>query len=253
MLARAIDAEPLGPRSVVLDLCSGSGVLAIRAALRGAGEVWAVDVSRRAVLATRAGARLNGVRVHAVRGDLFGPVAGRRFELIVSNPPYVPGPEERLPTRGLTRAWEAGPRGRAFLDRICDHAHEHLLPGGRILLVHSSLCSETETTARLNEHGLRARVIARYRGPLGPLLRARAEWLRSQALLSDALEEEIVIVRAERPALTQPSSGERATGSDRRGRPGAIRGNSSPPASEPHPRQPDGRAGTRLPSGATPS
>lgn len=206
MLARAIAAEPLDGDSAVLDLCTGSGVLAIRAAQAGAGRVVAVDVSRRATLAVRGNARLNGVRVDARRGDLFAPVAGERFDLIVANPPYVPGPEDELPERGLARAWEAGPRGRVFLDRICAQAPAHLHPGGRVLLVHSSLCSETETVARLVAAGLRAEVVARQPGPLGPLLSARAPWLRAEGLLGPDEQEELVVVRglldggARRPA-----------------------------------------------------
>jgi release factor glutamine methyltransferase len=249
MLARSIDAEPLGPGSSVLDLCCGSGVLAIRAAQRGAGDVWAVDVSRRAVAAATLGARLNGVRVRGVRGDLFTAVAGRRFDLIVSNPPYVPGPEARLPARGPARAWEAGPVGRAFLDRICDEAEHHLTPGGRILLVHSSLCSEAETVSRLRAAGLRAEVAARYPGPLGPLLSARAQWLRGQGLLAGEAREDIVIVRAERPATPAGREAE----SDRTAHPGARSGGSRPRAPEPPLTRPGGRDGSRHPSAATPS
>jgi release factor glutamine methyltransferase len=198
MLARCIDAEGLGGGSSVLDLCTGSGVLALRAALAGAGRVVAVDVSRRAVLAVRLNARLNGVRVEARRGDLFAAVPGERFDLIVSNPPYLPGPAEP-PARGLARAWEAGPRGRIFLDRICDGAAAHLRPGGQVLLVHSSLCAEAETVAALRRQGLRAEVAARHPGPLGPILRSRADWLRAQGLLGAAEREEIVIVRGSAP------------------------------------------------------
>src|SRR5579859_7589040 len=224
MLARSIDVEPLGPDSSVLDLCCGSGVLGIHAALRGAGEVWAVDISRRAVAAARLNARLNGVRVRACRGDLFAAVPGLRFDLIVSNPPYLPGPAQRLPERGLARAWEAGPRGRAFLDRICA--------------------------------GVEAEVIARYPGRLGPILSARASWLRSQGLLDAHGEprEEIVIVRGERVAATRPATaGGRRWASDPRGHPGASDGGSSPRAPQPPPRRSDGRAGSRRPSAATPS
>src|SRR5581483_6502210 len=114
MLARSLDAEGLGPASEVLDLCTGSGILAIHAALRGAESVWAVDISRRAVWAARLNARLNGVHVNARHGDLFGPVSGRVFDLIVSNPPYLPGPESAVVDKGPSRAWEAGPHGRLF-------------------------------------------------------------------------------------------------------------------------------------------
>jgi release factor glutamine methyltransferase len=212
MLAASIDREGLGPQSAVLDLCTGSGILAIHAATRGATRVVAVDVSRRAALAVRLNAALNGVHVDARRGDLFGPVAGERFDLIVSNPPYLPSPAPDLPRRGLARAWEAGPRGRVFIDRICSQAPAHLRPGGRVLIVHSSLCSELETVQRLTEAGLAAEVVARYPGPLGPILSARAPWLRDQGLLEGEDErEDIVIVRGTlTPAASSaPASGER--------------------------------------------
>src|SRR4030088_1485672 len=140
MLAWHVREEPLGHGGRALDLCTGSGLLAIAAALSGASEVVAIDLSSLAVLAARINARLNGVRVRAVRGDLFAPVAGERFDLIVSNPPYLPGPAGELPRRGAARAWEGGVRGRVFVDQICDRAREHLLPGGTLLLLHSSIC-----------------------------------------------------------------------------------------------------------------
>src|SRR5437660_1567412 len=108
MLADCLAQEPIGTGTRVLDLCTGSGLLALTAALRGASTVVAVDVSRRAVLSAQLNASLNGVTVRALRGDLFAPVRGRRFDLIVSNPPYVPGASSELPRRGAARAWEAG-------------------------------------------------------------------------------------------------------------------------------------------------
>jgi release factor glutamine methyltransferase len=199
MLAAQLDAERPGPETSVLDLCTGSGILAIRAACRGAGRVVAVDVSRRAVVAVALNSRLNGVRVTARRGDLYSPVAGERFDLITANPPYLPSPDPGLPRRGLARATEAGPRGRAFIDRICAAAPEHLRPGGRVLIVHSSLCGEDETLARLAAVGLEAQVAARYPGPLGPRLSARADWMRAQGLLQGEPREDIVIVRGRHP------------------------------------------------------
>jgi release factor glutamine methyltransferase len=195
MLADQLRRERLGPGVRVLDLCTGSGHLAIVAALAGASTV-AVDVSRRAVLSVRLNAVLNGVRVKALRGDLFAPVAERRFDVIVSNPPYLPHPDDELPERGLARAIDAGPRGRAFIDRICARVGEHLTAGGVLLLVHSSVCGEAETLEALAAHGLEAKVAYRHRGPLGPILRARADWLRSQGLLLEGDQEEVIVFRA---------------------------------------------------------
>jgi release factor glutamine methyltransferase len=89
VLAHQLRLERLDEQSSVLDLCTGSGVLAVVAAQSGAGRVTALDVSRRALAATRLNARLNGVRVRTVRGDLFDAVARERFDVIVSNPPYL--------------------------------------------------------------------------------------------------------------------------------------------------------------------
>jgi release factor glutamine methyltransferase len=200
MLAHELRREPLEEGSSVLDLCAGSGILAIVAAQGGARRVTAVDVSRRAMLATRLNARLNGVSVCAVRGDLFSAVAGQRFDVIVSNPPYVPSASDEPPRRGAKRAWEAGPDGRLFLDRICTGAHEHLLPGGVLLLVHSSLCDEQRTVEMLAQRGLEARIAARRSGPLGRRMRARAPMLRARGLLTDGEVEDMVVVRARRPA-----------------------------------------------------
>jgi release factor glutamine methyltransferase len=194
LLADALDREPLRPGARVLDLCSGSGALAIRAALGGPRVVTAVDVSRRAVLTIRANASLNRVRVRALRGDLFGAVAGERFDAIVSNPPYVPAPTDDVPARGHARAWDAGRDGRALLDRICDHARAYLRPGGLLLLVHSSLLGAEPTLAALRARGLSVDVPARQRGPLGPLMRGRRHHLEAAGLLEPGQHEEDVLV-----------------------------------------------------------
>ena len=195
MLARALRAEGLRPGSRVLDVCTGSGLLAVTAALDGA-DATAVDVSRRAVLCATLNARLNGVRVRALCGDLFEPLRGERFDAIVSNPPYLPADDDALPTRGPKRAWDAGRDGRAVLDQICAQAPAHLSAGGVVLFVHSSLCDTDATLAALRDHGLRAEVTVRQRGALGPLLRARAPQLEARGLLAAGQrEEDVVVVR----------------------------------------------------------
>lgn len=198
MLIRYVRREQLAAGARVLDLCTGSGVLAIAAAHQGATRVTAVDISRRAVVAVRLNARLNGVSVETRRGDLFEALAGRRFDLIVSNPPYLPGEEAELPRRGLARAWEGGRLGRAFIERIAKRAAEHLTESGTLLLVYSSVCGEDQTLQLLRAGGLAPAVVVRERGPLGPLLRARAHWLRRQGLLLKDGQEEILVVRASR-------------------------------------------------------
>jgi release factor glutamine methyltransferase len=206
LLATYLRRERRAEGASVLDLCTGSGMLAISAALSGAAEATAVDISRRAVAAVRLNAWLNGVWVRALRGDLFEPLHGRRFDVIVSNPPYLPGDISELPRRGLARAWEGGRSGRTFIDRISAQAREHLRPGGALLLVYSTVCGEAQTLEGLRAGGLDPAVAVRRRGPLGPRLAARAEWLRRQGLLLDGGEEEILVVRARAPRPAESAS-----------------------------------------------
>jgi release factor glutamine methyltransferase len=186
----------------VLDVFTGSGALGVVAAREGAREVTAVDVSRRAVLNARLNARLNGVRLRVVRGDLFEPVARRRFDVILANPPYVPSEKAELPPRGAERAWDAGLDGRALLDRFCAEVVRHLSPNGRVLIVQSSLSGEDATLSGLASCGLEARVAARERGPLGPIASARREMLVARGLLGPGeKEEELLVIHAARGAL----------------------------------------------------
>jgi release factor glutamine methyltransferase len=218
--APRLDRPACGAR--VLDVCTGSGALAVTAALAGAREVTAVDISRRAVLCAALNARLNGVAVRARRGNLFSTLRDQRFDVIVSNPPYVPDPHrEAPPTRGPERAWDAGPDGRVVLDRLIAQAPRHLHPGGTLLVVHSALCGTDATLDGLRAAGLDAEVVARHHGPLGPLMRERAEHLRARGVLtSEAAEEEVVVVAGVSP---------RAPGGDRwlrpRGEREALRSN----------------------------
>lgn len=186
------------PGTTFLDPFTGSGILAIAAAEAGAAAT-AVDISRRAVGCAWLNARLNRVRVRALRGDLFSPVAGERFDLIAANPPYVPSVGDD-PARGAARAWDAGSDGRALIDPLCRTVADHLAPGGRLLLTHSSICGSNETTALLSDGGLEVEVVERVRGPLGPLMAERAELLARRDLLGlKADEEEVLIFEARAP------------------------------------------------------
>jgi release factor glutamine methyltransferase len=179
----------------VADVCTGSGALAIAAAQASARSVTAIDVSRRALWSVRLNARLNGVRVRTRRGELLAAVPGDRFDLIVSNPPYLPSLDE-LPTRGAARHTEAGPDGRVLLDRLIAEAPEHLLPGGLLMVTHSSINDEDPTLERMREAGLEPDVLERRRGPLGPLLTARALALESAGLLEPGVREEDLLIVA---------------------------------------------------------
>ncbi|MET0669268.1 MAG: 50S ribosomal protein L3 N(5)-glutamine methyltransferase [Xanthobacteraceae bacterium] len=124
----------------VLDLCTGSGCLAILAAMRlPKAKVDAADLSKDALAVARKNVVLHRMqrRVRLAHGDLFAPLAGRRYDLIVSNPPYV----DARGMRGLppecrhepALAFDGGKDGIAVVRRIIEHAGRHLTSGGGLL------------------------------------------------------------------------------------------------------------------------
>lgn len=198
LLLSALRREGVGPGTRVLDIGTGSGALAVTAARLGA-SVTAVDVSRRALGTAWVNAALRGRLIDLRRGSLLDPVRGRRFDLVVSNPPYVPCPAEHLPDRGAARAWDGGPRGRELLDQLCRDVPAVLDPGGVVLLVQSALCGVAATCAALERGGLRADVVSRSRQAFGPVMRSRATWFEREGLIDPGeREEELVVVRGER-------------------------------------------------------
>ncbi|MET9886525.1 HemK2/MTQ2 family protein methyltransferase [Streptomyces sp. NPDC006430] len=197
LLAEALAREDLGPRTDLLEIGTGTGALALHAAGRGA-RVTAVDVSWPAVVAARLNALRHGLPLRIVHGDFAARTAGRRYDVVIANPPYVPAPENRLPSRGPERAWDAGPDGRVVIDRICTGAPALLRPGGVLLMVQSAMCRPQDTVDRLATAGLPAEVTARTSVPWGPVLRSRRAWLQQQGLADEAEErEDLVIIRAQ--------------------------------------------------------
>ena len=201
LLVRTVlgEDDPRGAR--VLDICTGTGRVALAMAEAGAQEVHAVDVSRRAVATARLNSALRRRGVWVRRADLFpdrgdarGARRAGRYDLVVANPPYVPASDPALPTRGPERAWDAGHDGREVLDRICDLVPHRLAPGGRLWLVQSELANPHLTLDRLGARGLFAFIADKVEIPFGPVLRARADWLAEQGLIEPGQEHETLVV-----------------------------------------------------------
>ena len=137
---RPAEKRGLSPVSI-LDLCTGSGCLAIVAALRcPQAHVDAADLSEEALAVAQrnvADYRLEG-RVRLVHSDLFAALAGRTYDLIVSNPPYVTAASmRRLPEEYRSEprmALASGADGLEHTRSILAHAREHLKPGGRLVV-----------------------------------------------------------------------------------------------------------------------
>jgi len=143
---------PAGSR--VLDVGTGSGVLAIAAALAGA-RVVAVDSNPAAVDCARINADVNGVddRVEIRLGDLFEPVTGEKFDLVLCNPPYFPG----QPTTPLETAFHAGDFGHRFARDLGDHLAE----SGRALVILSSIGDEPAFLSSFARAGLEVEALRR--------------------------------------------------------------------------------------------
>jgi release factor glutamine methyltransferase len=205
LLTEALTREELTPTTRVLDLCAGTGALSIAASRAGACRVVAVDISRRAVLNTRINGILNRTPIIACRSNLTQSVQHRVFDLIVSNPPYVPSEVDELPKTGSARAWNGGTDGRALLDRIANAAPDVLAPGGTLLLVQSSLCGVRKTETMLEEHGMTVEIFDERFVPFGPVMRSRRALLENRGLIDpDQDTEQLVVLRATKPL---PSDG----------------------------------------------
>ncbi len=125
----------------VLDLGTGSGCIAITLALeRPRARVTAADRSTAALTVARRNAASLDAPVEFLNSDWFGALAGRRFDLIVSNPPYIPAADPHL-SRGDVRfepltALASGMDGLDDLRRLIAETRAHLRPGGTLLLEH---------------------------------------------------------------------------------------------------------------------
>lgn len=122
----------------VLDLCTGSGAIAISVARLQPGlRVTATDMSSDALSVASENAHLNGVYVRFMQGDLFEPVAGERFDAILCNPPYLTADDMvHLQTEVACEprmALFGGEDGLMFYRRLAHEVYGHLKPGGYAL------------------------------------------------------------------------------------------------------------------------
>lgn len=128
----------------IVDLGTGSGIVAIMLArLCPSAELTAVDISAAAIEVARVNAQRHGVPIRLLEGDWYAPLGDERFDLIVSNPPYIAAGDRHLQDDGLPfepfgalSDGIAGGDGMECIRTLVEGATEHLLPGGWLLMEH---------------------------------------------------------------------------------------------------------------------
>ena len=152
-LAAQLERQLAGRDTEVLDMGTGSGVCAVVAA-RHARRVVAVDINPAAVRCARVNVLLNRVedRVEVLAGDLFAPVAGRRFDVVLFNPPFLRG----VPRDDADRAW----RSTDVAERFAAQLRDHLAPAGCALVLLSSFGGAPEFIQQFRRHDFKLTVAA---------------------------------------------------------------------------------------------
>ena len=137
----ALERLPADAGASVLDLGTGSGAIAIAiAAERPRARVTAIDVSEAALAVARQNNARHGGCVRLLQSDWFAAVADERFNLIVSNPPYIAASDAHLGQGDLRfeprSALASGASGMEAIEAIAVAARDRLAPGGRLLIEH---------------------------------------------------------------------------------------------------------------------
>lgn len=204
LLVAAMERTGLIPGRRVLDLCTGTGFVAIAAAGMGCAGVTAFDICPHAVRCSRGNAEGAGVVVDVREGSWTRALELGPFDVVVTNPPYVPtppgaGPEAIPVGAGPSWAFNGGSDGRSILDPLCRTAPRLLGAGGSMLMVQSAFAGADRSLDILRSAGMDAEVVASERIPFGPVLTARAAWLEATGRIPRGCrEEELVVIRADK-------------------------------------------------------
>jgi len=144
----------------VAEIGTGSGTVLACLAELGAAGLFGVDIEAEAVDA--ADTLLNelgfGNRASIFQGNLWTPLQGRRFDLVVANLPHFPTQSALCPDR--SPEWSQGGRdGRRLLDPFLEGLPAHLMPGGRALITHNAFVDIDRSRRMLRERGLDLRSV----------------------------------------------------------------------------------------------
>lgn len=143
----------------VLEIGSGSGVVLASLGALGAASLCGIDIEREAVASGTL--LLHGLghrdNVEMCHGDMWLPVAGRRFEVVAANLPHFPMEPGKF--AGRLPSWSSGgPDGRRLLDRFLLGLAAHLAPGGRAIITHNAFVDLELTRVTVARDGLSLRL-----------------------------------------------------------------------------------------------
>jgi release factor glutamine methyltransferase len=140
LVEKVIELAAQFERPRIVDIGTGSGAIAVALAdILPQASITAIDLSSSALAIAGENAKRNGVDIHFLLGDLLAPVAGEKFEIVVSNPPYVPI-ADRATLSVEVREYEpalalfAGDDGLDVYRRLIPAAFDALTPGGFVAL-----------------------------------------------------------------------------------------------------------------------
>jgi release factor glutamine methyltransferase len=151
-------------RDRVLEIGTGTGIIAIKASVK-ARMVVATDINPYAIECATKNIILNkSFNIELRQGNLFEPVKGEKFDLILFNTPYLPTDDEEKINDELNAAWDGGVDGRMLIDRFIEGLPHYFNPGGRVQMVQSTLSDLNMTIKKFEDLGFRVSVTARKKG-----------------------------------------------------------------------------------------
>jgi release factor glutamine methyltransferase len=151
---------PILAGQTVVDVGTGSGLLAIVAALQGAKRVYLLDTYDKALALARENAKRNGVEsrlvVLPIGGSILPLPAGEHVDVVLSNPAQLPLPESDR----ANSLFYAGQDGRAMIDAFINESADKLSPFGCLLMTHNSMANLSKSLRLLKSVGLHPSIVA---------------------------------------------------------------------------------------------
>jgi methylase of polypeptide subunit release factors len=143
-----------------LEIGSGSGVVLAALGALGASALCGIDIENEAAVSGSLLLRELGYgNAQFHQGDMWMPVAGRRFDLIAANLPHFPMEPQEF--AGRLASWSSGgPDGRGLLDGFLQGLPAYLMPGGRAIITHNAFVGLDRSRAMVEQIGLSLRVVS---------------------------------------------------------------------------------------------